>query len=43
MTRFMLSLQDAVELVWTALDESTGGELYVKKIPSISVLDIAES
>ena len=42
MTRFMLSLQDAVELVWTALDESAGGELYVKKIPSISVLDIAE-
>jgi len=42
MTRFMLSLQDAVDLVQTALNESAGGELYVKKVPSISILDIAD-
>ena len=43
MTRFMISLEDAVELVWNAFEDMTGGEIYVKKIPSMKVLDIAKS
>lgn len=41
MTRFMISLEQAVELVWNAFDDMVGGEIYVKKIPSIKVTDIA--
>jgi len=41
MTRFMISLDQAVEIVWYAFDDMLGGEIYVKKIPSIKVLDIA--
>ena len=41
MTRFMISLEQAVELVWHAFDDMVGGEIYVKKIPSINVRDIA--
>ena len=41
MTRFMLSLEQGVELVWHAFDDMVGGEIYVKKIPSMSVVDIA--
>lgn len=41
MTRFMISLEQAVELVWHALDDMEGGEIYVKKIPSMRVPDIA--
>jgi len=41
MTRFMISLEDAVNLVWHALDDMQGGEVYVKKIPSMKVIDIA--
>lgn len=41
MTRFMISLEDAVELVWNAFDDMCGGEIYVKKIPSMKVTDIA--
>jgi len=43
MTRFMISLDEAVELVWNAFDDMIGGEIYVKKIPSIKVTDIAKS
>ena len=43
MTRFMISLEDAVELVWSALDEMLGGEIYVKKIPSMKVADLAKA
>ena len=32
MTRFMISLEQGVELVWHALDDAVGGEIYVKKI-----------
>ena len=31
MTRFMISLEQAVELVWHAFDDMIGGEIYVKK------------
>jgi len=43
MTRFMVTLDQAVNLVWDALDDMVGGEIYVKKIPSMSILDIAAS
>jgi UDP-N-acetylglucosamine 4,6-dehydratase (inverting) len=41
MTRFMISLEQGVELVWHALDDMVGGEIYVKKIPSMKVVDLA--
>jgi UDP-N-acetylglucosamine 4,6-dehydratase (inverting) len=41
MTRFMISLEQGVELVWHALDDMKGGEIYVKKIPSIKIEDLA--
>jgi len=43
MTRFMISLDQAVELVWTAFEDAEGGEIYVKKIPSMKVIDIAKT
>lgn len=41
MTRFMISLSQGVELVWHALADMEGGEIYVKKIPSMKVTEIA--
>ncbi len=41
MTRFMISLEQGVELVWYAFDDMVGGEIYVKKIPSMKVTNIA--
>jgi UDP-N-acetylglucosamine 4,6-dehydratase (inverting) len=41
MTRFMISLEQGVELVWHAFEDMIGGEIYVKKIPSIKVTDLA--
>jgi UDP-N-acetylglucosamine 4,6-dehydratase (inverting) len=41
MTRFMITLEQGVYLVWHALDNMVGGEIYVKKIPSMRVTDIA--
>jgi len=41
MTRFMISLEQGVELVWHAFDDMAGGEIYVKKIPSMKVIDLA--
>ena len=43
MTRFMISLEDAVGLVWFAFSDMVGGEIYVKKIPSIKVTDLASA
>jgi FlaA1/EpsC-like NDP-sugar epimerase len=43
MTRFMITLQEAVELVWDAFSDMEGGEIYVKKIPSMKVIDIAKA
>ncbi len=42
MTRFMISLEQGVELIWHAFKDMLGGEIYVKKIPSIKVTDIAK-
>jgi UDP-N-acetylglucosamine 4,6-dehydratase len=43
MTRFMISLEQGVELVWHAFDDMVGGEIYVKKIPSMKVTDVARA
>ena len=43
MTRFMISLEQGVELVWHAFDDMVGGEIYVKKIPSMKVTDLANA
>jgi len=43
MTRFMISLEQGVELVWHALADMVGGEIYVKKIPSMNIVDIARA
>ena len=43
MTRFMITLDSAVELVWQVFDEMRGGEIFVKKIPSMKVTDIASA
>ena len=37
----MISLEEGVELVWHAFNDMQGGEIYVKKIPSMKVTDIA--
>ena len=42
MTRFMISLEEGVKLVWHAFEDMIGGEIYVKKIPSMKVTDIAK-
>ena len=41
MTRFMISLEQGVELVWHAFKDMEGGEIYVKKISSMKVTDLA--
>jgi UDP-N-acetylglucosamine 4,6-dehydratase/5-epimerase len=43
MTRFMITLEQGVELVWHAFDDMKGGEIYVKRIPSIGIMDIAKA
>ena len=43
MTRFMITLEQGVELVWHAFSDMVGGEIYVKKIPSMKVTDIAKT
>jgi UDP-N-acetylglucosamine 4,6-dehydratase/5-epimerase len=43
MTRFNITLQGGVDMVMYALKESQGGELYIPKIPSYRIMDIAEA
>ncbi|MDX9713873.1 MAG: UDP-N-acetylglucosamine 4,6-dehydratase (inverting) [Dissulfurispiraceae bacterium] len=43
MTRFMITLEQGVELVWHAFEDMQGGEIYVKKIPSMNITDIAKA
>lgn len=43
MTRFMISLEDGVKLVWHAFEDMVGGEIYVKKIPSMKMTDLARA
>lgn len=43
MTRFWISLKEAVQLVLKALETSRGGETYIARIPSIKITDLAEA
>jgi UDP-N-acetylglucosamine 4,6-dehydratase/5-epimerase len=43
MTRFNISLQDGVDMVMHALQNHLGGEIFVPKIPSYRILDVAEA
>ncbi len=43
MTRFWLKLESAVWMVLNAFEKMRGGELYVKKIPSMRMLDLAKA
>lgn len=43
MTRFNISLQGGVDMVLHALDAAWGGELFVPKIPSYKILDVAQA
>lgn len=43
MTRFMITLEDGISLVLHAFKDMVGGEIYVKKIPSMKVVDIARA
>ncbi|MGR5142802.1 UDP-N-acetylglucosamine 4,6-dehydratase (inverting) [Photobacterium sp. DNB23_23_1] len=43
MTRFNISLQDGVNLVMFALENHLGGEIFIPKIPSYKILDVAKA
>ena len=43
MTRFIITLEEGVELVCHVFDDMIGGEIYVKKIPSMKITDIANA
>ena len=43
MTRFNISLQDGVNMVMYALENHLGGEIFIPKIPSYNVLDVAKA
>lgn len=43
MTRFWISLKEGVQLVIKALEESHGGEIYISKIPSFKITDLAQA
>ncbi|SFO49233.1 UDP-N-acetylglucosamine 4,6-dehydratase (inverting) [Algoriphagus ornithinivorans] len=43
MTRFNISLQGGVEMVMHALEHAWGGEIFVPKIPSYRITDVAEA
>ncbi len=43
MTRFWITLEQGVELVFKALGEAKGGETYISKIPSFKITDLAKA
>lgn len=43
MTRFNISLEDGVKMVLHALENAWGGELFVPKIPSYNIMDVAKA
>lgn len=43
MTRFNISLEEGVRLVFYAMENALGGEIFVPKIPSYRILDVAEA
>ncbi|KAF6246077.1 capsule biosynthesis protein CapD [Nitrosopumilus sp. b2] len=43
MTRFLLTLHDAIQLVFYAVKNAKGGEIFVKKAPSAKIVDLAKA
>lgn len=43
MTRFLITLRECVEFVWFCFNEMRGGEIFVKKLPSFTVLELAKA
>ena len=43
MTRFMITQESAINLIWHAFEDMNGGEVYIKKIPSMNITDIAQA
>jgi UDP-glucose 4-epimerase len=43
MTRFLLTLDDAIDLVMYAVENMQGGEVYIKKAPAVRIMDLARS
>jgi FlaA1/EpsC-like NDP-sugar epimerase len=43
MTRFMITIEQGVRLVWHAFEDALGGEIYVHKIPSMKITDVARA
>ena len=43
MTRFFITVEGAVELVLFAVKDSIGGEIYIKKIPSVKITELAKA
>ena len=39
----MITIEQGIELVWHALEDMVGGEIYVRRIPSMRVVDIASA
>ena len=43
MTRFNITIEEGVDMVMKALNEAWGGEIFVPKIPSYRITDLAEA
>ena len=43
MTRFNISLHDGVDMVFHAMENAWGGEIFVPKIPSYRIMDVADA
>jgi len=43
MTRFNITLDQGVDMVFTALDQAWGGEIFIPKIPSYRITEVAEA
>ena len=43
MTRFMITLEQGVEFVWQSMTNMNGGEIFIKKLPSMNILEIAKA
>lgn len=43
MTRFMIKLEQAIDLVFHTFSDMSGGEIYIRKVPSMNIVDIAKA
>ena len=43
MTRFMISIKDAIDLVYKVIEKSVGGEVFVRKSPSMKITNLAKA